>query len=426
MNVWLVKLEEPVPLDPDYRPYRMGMLESALLARGHSVLRWCSDLNHLTGTARYGFSTSIVYAENQRYEFISSGVKYKSPISIRRIVDNFLIKLKLLRRAKTLDAPDLIVCSMPTPALCKLSADLASHFSVPLILDCRDYWPEIISHEATGWKSLAAKALVFKMRRDLRYACKRAYSFVGITAFFTDHLVRYSGRVAGRFDVVFPLGFSPAAVTVLEHESEGLREYWIKHGVEVGPNKKIFYFAGRLNSTIYNAIQPVVDASKKIGLSAPDVLFVMCGSGSHDVIIKEKFADCLNVIFPGEVEAAALRFLRGHSIAALQPVDRRIDYQNSYSNKFFEYLSSGLPVFSWLDGISGQKLVSEQCGFIYNSAEELTAQVLRFCGDEKLRLSMSSRARALFDSEFDAGIVYNAYADHLETVYADSKVRESA
>ncbi|WP_422416348.1 glycosyltransferase [Pseudomonas sp. GZD-222] len=426
MNVWLVKLEEPVPLDSDYRPYRMGMLESALVARGHSVLRWCSDLNHLTGTARYGFSTSVVYTDHQRYEFISSGVKYKSPISIGRIVDNFLVKLKILRKARTLEAPDLIVCSMPTPALCKLSADLSNHFSVPLVLDCRDYWPEIISHEAKGWKSLAAKALVFKMQRDLRYACKKACSFVGITEFFTDHLVRYSGRAAGRFDAVFPLGFNPAAIAALAHESDDVREYWVTHGVDIAKQKKIFYFAGRLNSTIYNAIQPVVDAAKALELSEPDVLFVVCGSGSHEVAIKEKFSSCSNVILPGEVEAAALKFLRGHSIAALQPVDRRIDYQNSYSNKFFEYLSSGLPVFSWLDGISGQKLVSEQCGFIYNSAEELTAQVLRFCGDENLRLTMSSRARELFDREFDAEIVYSAYAQHLETVHANSKVRESA
>lgn len=422
MNVWLVKLEEPVPLDSDYRPYRMGMLESALVARGHSVLRFCSDLNHLTGNPRYGASTSVVYSDNQRYEFISSGVRYKSPISIGRIVDNFLVKLKIQRKAKSLAAPDLIVCSMPTPALCKLSADLSRHFSVPLVLDCRDYWPEIISAEARGWKSLAAKILTFKMRRDLHSACRRAHSFVGITEFFTEHLIRYSGRAAGRFDTVFPLGFNSAAIATAGNESEGLRDYWIKHGVDVGQNKKIIYFAGRLNSTIHNAIQTVVEASKALEASAPEVLFVVCGSGSHAVAIREKFAHCANVILPGEVEAAPLGFLRAHSVAALQPVERRIDYQNSYSNKFFEYLSAGLPVFSWLNGISGQKLVSEGCGFIYNSAEELTAQMSSFFSDEDLRSSMSNRARALFDREFEAGIVYDAYAKHLESVHADSKV----
>ncbi|UPF05439.1 glycosyltransferase [Pseudomonas mosselii] len=421
MNVWLVKLEEPVPQDVNYRPYRMGMLESALVARGHRVLRWCSDLNHLTGKARYGRSTSVAYTENQCYEFVSSGVTYKSPISIGRVVDNFLVKLKIKKKAKSLVAPDLIVCSMPTPALCKLSAQLASHFSVPLILDCRDYWPEIIYSEAKGWKLLAAYMLAFKMRRDLRYACKQAHSFVGITDFFTGHLVKYSGRSAGRFDKVFPLGFSAAAIPDSEADTGAMRAFWAERGVSLAEHRFIFYFAGRLNSTVYNAIQPVVDALKVLEQALPSALFVFCGSGSHAASIQNTFSGSTNVVFPGEMDARALGYLRAHSTAALQPVERRIDYQNSYSNKFFEYLSSGLPVFSWLDGISGQKLVSEQCGFIYNDAEALAAQIIRFCDDEALRVEMSRRALAVFNDEFEAGVVYEGYAKHLEAVYADSK-----
>lgn len=424
MNVWLVKLEEPVPQDANYRPYRMGMLESALTARGHRVLRWCSDLNHLAGTPRYGHSMSVTYSDNQSYEFVSSGVTYKSPISIGRIVDNFLVKLKIKHKAKALAAPDLILCSMPTPALCKLSAQLASFFSVPLVLDCRDYWPEIIYSEAKGWKYLAAHVLAFKMRRDLRYACQRAHSFVGITNFFTAHLVRYAGRKSGDFDKVFPLGFNPAAITSDAEDKEVMDAFWSQQGVRFTNNKLIFYFAGRLNSTVYNAIQPVVDALRVIEKVVPNALFVFCGSGAHETAIKNKFSACTNAVFPGEVDARTLSYLRAHSVAALQPIERRIDYQNSYSNKFFEYLSAGLPVFSWLDGVSGQKLVSEKCGFIYYDAEELASQVSRFCTDTNLRLEMSSRARLLFEKEFDAGIVYQDFARHLEAVYADSKAKK--
>lgn len=421
MNVWLVKLEEPVPQDANYRPYRMGMLESALVARGHRVLRWCSDLNHLTGVPRYGQSTSVTYTDSQRYEFVSSGVTYTSPISIGRIVDNFLVKLKIKTKAKSLGAPDLIVCSMPTPALCKISAQLADHFSAPLVLDCRDYWPEIIYAEAKGWKLVAAHILAFKMRLDLKYACKKAHSFVGITDFFTSHLVKYSGRDAGAFDKVFPLGFNPAAITDDQANNESMTAYWAERGVPLAGNKLVFYFAGRLNSTVYNAIQPVVEALKALEKVLPDAVFVFCGSGSHAVSIQNKFLNSANVVFPGEMDARALAYLRARSTAALQPVERRIDYQNSYSNKFFEYLSSGLPVFSWLDGISGQKLVSEQCGFIYNDSEELVEQVIRFCGNEQMRLDMSRRALALFSEEFDAAVVYDAFAKHLEAVHADRK-----
>lgn len=426
MNIWLVKLEEPVPQDADYRPYRMGMLESELVACGHDVVRWCSDLNHLSGRHRYGVTCTVRYSDRQRYEFINSGIKYKSPISLGRILDNFLIKFKIRNRAKLLDAPDLIVCSMPTPALCRLSAELAERYVVPLVLDCRDYWPEIISAEARGWKRLAAKMLVLKMRQDLAFACKRAHSFVGITGFFTQHLLTYSERHATSLDVVFPLGFDPSAVVCSDSSHKTAMDFWYSKGVDLDQKLKIVYFAGRLNRTVFDAIKPVVDAAKVLSRSSYNILFVFCGSGAYEAAIKEEFVGCVNVVFPGEVDPSTLKVLRDHSAAALQPIDRRIDYQNSYSNKFFEYLSSGLPVFSWLDGVSGQKLIEENCGYIYYSSEDLIAKMSDFFACERRQLDMSARAKALFLREFDAKNVYASYAHHLEVVLDDYKVRHPA
>ncbi|MBT4146562.1 MAG: glycosyltransferase WbuB, partial [Gammaproteobacteria bacterium] len=54
MHVWLVKLEEQLPIDEGFRPYRMGMLADALVKKGHRVTRWCSDLEHLRGKNRFG------------------------------------------------------------------------------------------------------------------------------------------------------------------------------------------------------------------------------------------------------------------------------------------------------------------------------------------------------------------------------------
>ncbi|HDS1758576.1 MULTISPECIES: glycosyltransferase [unclassified Pseudomonas] len=425
MNIWLIKLEEPVPQDADYRPYRMGMLERELVANGHSVVRWCSDLNHLTGLHRYGVTCSVKYSDRQQYEFINSGVKYKSAISVGRIIDNFLIKLKIRKRAKELRAPDLIVCSMPTPALCKLAAVLAREYGIPLVLDCRDYWPEVILAEAKGWKALAARLLAFKMRRDLIFACKQSHSFIGITDFFTRHLLKHAGRHPTRFDVVFPLGFDSTAIICSEQNRQAAFGFWAAHGIALGKGQRVVYFAGRLNRTVYDAIEPVVQAAQQLAEVNPDIVFVLCGSGSYQEAIKERFSCLSNVILPGEVDATFLKVLRDYSVAALQPIDRRIDYQNSYSNKFFEYLSSGLPIFSWLDGISGQKLVAEKCGYIYNSSAELIEKMSMFFDDDDLQVEMSSRAKKLFAREFEAKTVYSGYARHLDAVVEESLSRTS-
>ena len=71
MNIWLVKLEESLPIDENYRPYRMGMLAEALLQREHHVIRWASDRMHLTNTNRFGKDTTIYYADLSVYRSFS-------------------------------------------------------------------------------------------------------------------------------------------------------------------------------------------------------------------------------------------------------------------------------------------------------------------------------------------------------------------
>ena len=137
-------------------------------------------------------------------------------------------------------------------------------------------------------------------------------------------------------------------------------------GVDLAEHK-IIYFAGRLNSTIYNTFDASIAAIKELSLRHPDVRMVYCGSGAYEKQIRDKAASLPNILFPGEVGAKALALLRKRAFVALLPVERRVDYQNSLSNKFFEYLSSGMPVLSWLDGLPGQArayldLIEEVCG----------------------------------------------------------------
>ena len=53
MKIWLVKFEEELPIDEDFRPRRMSMLAEELVGRGHSVVRWASDFSHELGRPRF-------------------------------------------------------------------------------------------------------------------------------------------------------------------------------------------------------------------------------------------------------------------------------------------------------------------------------------------------------------------------------------
>jgi hypothetical protein len=136
MNVWLVKLEEQLPSDENYRAYRMGLLENALTKKAHHVTRWCSDFIHNTGQYRYGYDATVDFDKNRRFEILHSFIKYKKPVSPLRMLDNYYLAYKFKRRAlRSKYKPDLIVCAMPTPELAKAAADVAFHFKVPYMLE---------------------------------------------------------------------------------------------------------------------------------------------------------------------------------------------------------------------------------------------------------------------------------------------------
>lgn len=421
MHVWLVKLEEQLPIDKDYRPYRMGMLADALVEKGHTVTRWCSDYNHTACKNRYGQRSSLQLAKNYHAELLYSGVRYRNPVSLLRLVDNFLLSRQFAKEGiATQNVPDLIVCSMPTPELAAVSAKISRHHKIPLVLDARDMWPDIIENELSGIKALLAKPIIWLMKRNLRNAATTAVSLVGITKFFRDHLLNYSKRTLSANDAVFPLGYNPD-LTVLSHSEEmELTTYWQQRDIHIDKRYKFIYFAGRLNSTVFNAIQPVIKAASALQGLHKNIRFVLCGSGSKEDELRQMTASLDNFIMPGEVTTKALALLRKHTFAALLPIERRVDYQNSLSNKMFEYLSAGLPVLSWLDGIPGQTIKNHNCGFVYNNADELIEQIIELLTNDTLRADMSRNAKKLFDSEFCGDIVYSKFATHLEHIYQQS------
>lgn len=419
MYVWLVKLEEQVPTDPVFRPYRMSMLADALHGKGHAVTRWCSDYDHLAKVKRFGKDHTIEYKSDYDIRFVHTSVSYQKPVSIKRLLNNQLLYHKFYKQAINAACqkkPDVIVCAMPTPSMAKACALVARKFNAPLVLDARDMWPDIIETELSGAKALLASPIMTLMKRDLRYACKEATGLVGITSFFLDHLLRYAGRDKGKLDRVFELGFQHTETSLNEDSSA---EFWLAKQVDLYEDK-IIYFAGRLNSTVYSAFKPVTEAAKDLQQLQPRVKFVFCGTGQHRDKIIGMAQGCGNIILPGEIDSDNLFWLRKHSLAAIQPVQRRADYQNSLSNKFFEYIGSGLPVISWLQGISKEHIEKHNCGFAYNSATELLHCIISLVESPSTRETLSLNALNLFKTCFQAEVIYRGFVNYLEEVVSFS------
>lgn len=409
MQVWLIKLEEPLPSDHGFRAYRMHMLAEALIRRGHKVTRWCSDYDHLNLERRFGKDSELDLDENHHVKLLHTPIVYSRRVSVSRLMNNWLVARKFQVRASAdKSRPDVIVCSMPTPALAAASVKVGRRFGVPVVIDARDLWPDIIVDELSPVKRFLASPVLNRMKRELAFAASNATGLVGITSHYRDHLLGYAGRGQGPDDDYFYIGYQQPPVDGDVAGTDAIRDI-IPDNVQ-----HIFYFAGRMNSTVANAIDPVIGAAEKLRSLAPDVAFVLCGDGDQLERLRSMTTDLPNIIWPGQLPQLALAQLKNRATAGLLPIERRRDYQISLSNKIFEYMSSGLPIVSYLDGVPADVINKYNCGLLYDNDEELLQHVMQLKDNAELRESLGKASRSVFSSTFTADSVYNAFSEYLE------------
>lgn len=418
LNIWLVKLEESTPFDDNYRPMRMEMLASSLSGRGHNVTRWCSCYNHRIKKDRFKEDSLGLKAHGITYNFIYSPVRYKSSVSLLRLVNNEILAIKFyLIGRKSKAKPDIIICSVPTISMALSSAFLKRYHKTLLMLDARDFWPDIFDIEVRGLKRIFMYPAIAWMRLQLGLATKSAKSLIGITPFFRDYLLRYSKREITEFDNHFPLGYiKPSEDYLNSQESE---YFW--HDKKIDFDKKIIYFAGTINRTFANAFKSVSQAIIKINKTGLGVQFVFCGGGDQLSNIQRLYSGLPNVVFVGHIEPNFLAYLASKSYLAILPIERRIDYQNSLSNKFFEYLANSLPILSGLDGYPAGVIKKHSCGRVYHDETSLYESIKEYVNNQEMRDQESSNALRLFNTVFSYDVVYKKFSKHVEMVASREK-----
>ncbi len=410
MRIWLVKFDETLPVDVSPRLYRMGMLAEALWDAGHEVIWWCSTYNHQSSSVRSPQDCVADVCRGYQLRMLHTGSGCSRAVSWRRVGNNLRQAWRLRIAAQKVPRPDLIVCSMPTPELAWVSAGLGRQFGVPVVLDARDMWPDVFSDLLPALKHVAALPYISLMRAMLRSATRSAAGCTSITEPFLNWILGYAGRSRNPYDAVFPLGFQETRV--LEGEFEIAKNALPR---EI-PGAFNVLFLGRLNQTVLDAFEPVLQAAVRMRSGKRPCRFIFAGKGDCADALRERASGVPEIIFLGQVGTAVMEVLKQSSHAALLCISRRKDYQLSLSNKIFEYLAAGLPVASHLTGVVGGVLRDEGCGFSYDSSQGLVDGLMRWAENEDARKSAGKRARVLFERQFASRAIYPRFVSHLETL----------
>lgn len=415
MRVWLVTVGEPLPTDGGHdRLLRAGILANLLHQRGHEVVWWTSTFDHVRKRHRFEFDTTLDVMPGYRM-ILLHGPAYRKDVSFRRIANHWGTARAFGRLAEAEGRPDVVLCSLPTLELSVAATAYGRRHGVPVLLDVRDLWPDVIVDYAPRPVRWLARLLLAPMERQARAACRAATGILGTTPEYVEWGLRHAGRDRGAFDRNFPMAYvgaepPPDAVAAAE-------AFWRQHGLGLERSQFVACFFGRIGH--HNDFDTVIEAARRLHVRGKDCRFVICGAGSKLDFYRDCARDLGNVIFPGWVGAAEIWTLMRKSAVGLAPFREIGNYVHNLPNKPAEYFSAGLPVVTSLNaGVLPDLLIRNDCGLVYQngSPETLVEAIATLIDDPSRWRRMSANALDLFKRSFVANAVYGDLIDFLQRV----------
>ncbi len=415
MKIWLIKTGEQIPSDPGTpRLLRTGILAKQLAERGHEVTWWNATLNHQQKIQRS--DKTLIEDVEQGYQLILlHGRLYKTNISVKRIISQIENARAFRQLAPMQPRPDIIVCSYPTIELAKAATDFAQQHNIPIVVDFRDLWPEIIEKHVPGKLKIVTKPLFCYWQLTLRHIVNGASGITGITEPIVDWALEQGGRTRAPLDRAFHLAVDPHPPD--QKAMQQAEEMWDDIGVANDPECIIGCYAGVFSKR--NDVETVLKAA----ITLPDdekqkIKLVLCGRGELEEEFRRLAKGQPHIIIPGWRSAAEINVLLQRSSFGLLPYLSTLDFRLSFPNKVGEYLSAGMPIMTGVQGLTNDLLQERELGFFY---KETNAASARQCLQKIIQSSdvikdMRPVAIDTFHQLFDGDKIYPAFGDYLEFV----------
>lgn len=414
MRIWLVTVGEPLPIDgPAERLYRTGILANMLAGAGHDVVWWTSAFDHARKRQRFSSNGLVTITEKLKIILLHS-IPYYRNISVRRIINHILLKRQFEKLATDEAKPDIILCSLPTIGLAAASVEYGQKNGVPVVLDIRDLWPDILVDVVPKALETPARLVLGHAFRAIRYACANATAIVGTSNSFVDWGVNYAGRPRTDRDQAFPLAYAsdkPDAEAIAQ-----ARRFWQDFGLMNDPGQSIICFFGNMSGVL--DLTTVIQAAAILEGEGTLVKLVLCGSGDREGYYRDLAKKCKAVLLPGRVDKTQIWALMDIAVAGLVPYQPREDFCKALPNKAVEYLAGGLPIISCLHGELAALIAENRCGITYEdgNARQLATMIKKVHNAKDFTETMAKNSCRLYEQAFSAEMVYGQLVAHLQEI----------
>jgi glycosyltransferase involved in cell wall biosynthesis len=412
MNIWIIREGEPISeFSSSGRTMRSGTFALNLAELGHDVTWWTSTYLHYEKRYIEPIVPSHTLSPNLQLQFLHSKRGYQKNISLKRFRYSRDLGNEFRRLSGQITKPDIIYCSWPLIDLAYEAVRYGKKHNVPVVIDIRDFWPDIfVQPFPKAFQPFAKLGIKLLFNRKVSFVMKHTDAVIGVIPKALEFAKKH-GRELKPQDHVVHLSYDSTPAD--EDELSNALEFWSKLGLQ--ENDYVVSYIGSIQNRIGD-FDPVIETARKC--TDPSIKFVLCGDGYYLEELKEITKDLDNIILAGYRNGIEIKALLQLSTFGLLSYRNTEDFIDSLPNKFGEYLSEGLIILTSLTGSSRTILEQEQCGFYYKNSEELLATILELKNNPDKLTIMRDNALKLFHNEFDASVVYSGFYKFLNELHS--------
>ena len=416
LRIWLINSSEFLPIDAgNQRPMRTGLMASVFQSLGCDVVWWNSTFIHTSKRQRS--ATSQVIQAGQHLELrLMHCMAYPNNLSWRRIVNHVQLGMGFAGQAPQVEKPDVIFASFPTIELCVEAVRYGKRNAIPVVLDIRDLWPDVL------WEVFPKALRAFAPVCTLPYlwgaktACREATCITALTESYLEWGLKMAGRPQNDLDRVVSMSYSDGTPSLDEIASANAM--WDRMEVNQHGDEFVACFFGTVGRQF--DLETVIAAARSLESGPRKFNFVLCGDGDKLENYRNMSSGCSNIAFPGWMGSAEIWTLMRRSAVGLAPYRESDNFRSNLPNKPVEYLSAGLPIISCAEGETQRILEVNECGLSYapGNADQLAERLIQLYDDRDLLRRYSQNANALFSREYVAEEQYADLLKHLERIVA--------
>ncbi len=273
------------------------------------------------------------------------------------------------------------------------------------VFEVRDLWPEL--PKALGMKN---PILLYGMHLLEKWSYNAADACVGLSPGIKQGIEKKLKR--GKPVAMIPNGCDTRLFLPGDRSNLSLRG--------ISPDDTVAIFTGAHG--IANGLNAVLDAAVELkSMGRNDIKIAFIGKGGKKEELQKRVAaeNIDNCLFFDPVSKLELnQIVASADIGLMVLANIPAFYYGTSPNKFFDYISSGLPVLNNYPGWLADNINKNECGVaIKPNDPEVFAETLIYMADHKEEMKKYGKnARTLAENTFDRDVLGKQFVEFIESV----------